>query len=205
MSEITLIEPQVKDKTRCNVYIDGRFYCGIKLEVAVKYKLKSGMQIDKEQLDNIQLETEKSQALDKALTHISSTRKTKKQVGDFLKAKGYTQTITDYVLEKLEEYKLVDDLDFCRAYIHDSRGKGRQMLAAELYKKGADRAAVDEALSEYTEDAEDIKKLLERYFRGKTVDEKTLQKGFKYLLSKGFSYDSAKEAISAFGDGDEDY
>ena len=67
MAEITLIEPQKKDKERCNVYVDGVFYCGIKLEVAVKYRLKTGMQIEKSRLDEIQLETEKSQALDKAM------------------------------------------------------------------------------------------------------------------------------------------
>ena len=77
MAEITSIEPQKKDAKRCNVYVDGRFYCGIKLEVAIKYRLKAGMQIEKSQLDEIQLETEKSQALDKALTHISASPRTK--------------------------------------------------------------------------------------------------------------------------------
>ena len=72
MAEITSIEPQKKDANRCNIYVDGRFYCGIKLEVAVKYRLKTGMQIDVAKLDEIQLETEKSQALDKAMTHISA-------------------------------------------------------------------------------------------------------------------------------------
>ena len=33
MSEITSIEPQVKDKRRCSIFIDGRFYCGMKLEI----------------------------------------------------------------------------------------------------------------------------------------------------------------------------
>ena len=50
MAEITSIEPQVKDKRRCNVYVDGRFYCGIKLEVAIKYHLKAGMHIEKRSL-----------------------------------------------------------------------------------------------------------------------------------------------------------
>lgn len=36
LSEITAITPQVKDKTRCNIFIDGRFYCGLTLEAAVK-------------------------------------------------------------------------------------------------------------------------------------------------------------------------
>ena len=51
MAEITSIEPQVKDKNRCNIYVDGVFYCGIKLEVAVKYRLKAGMNIEKSKLD----------------------------------------------------------------------------------------------------------------------------------------------------------
>ncbi len=84
MSEITLVEPQKKDKTRCNIYVDGVFYCGIKLEVAVKYHLKSGMPVDKARLDEIQLETEKSQALDKAIAHLSATMKTERQIKDFL-------------------------------------------------------------------------------------------------------------------------
>ena len=36
MNEITAITPQVKDKTRCNIFIDGRFCCGLSLETAVK-------------------------------------------------------------------------------------------------------------------------------------------------------------------------
>ena len=93
MSEITSIEPQIKDKERCNIYVDGRFYCGIKLEVAVKYHLRAGMQIEKSKLDEIQLETEKSQAVDKAMTFISASMKTAKQIRDHLAKKGYTDDL----------------------------------------------------------------------------------------------------------------
>ena len=101
MSQINSIEPQIKDKTRCSVFIDGRFYCGIKLEVAIKYRLKAGMEIDKAELDKIQLETEKVQATEKALTHISATLKTEKQMRDFLTKKGYVPAVVDYVMEKM--------------------------------------------------------------------------------------------------------
>ena len=42
MNEITAITPQVKDKTRCNIYIDGRFCCGLTLETVVKNRLMVG-------------------------------------------------------------------------------------------------------------------------------------------------------------------
>lgn len=205
MSEITSIEPQKKDKTRCNVYVDGRFYCGIKLEVAIKYRLKVGMQIEKNKLDEIQLETEKSQAIDKAMTHISASMKTKKQICDFLLKKGYTQAVADYVIEKLEYYSLVDDRAYCRAYIESVNGKGKRAIENDLKKRGADQQAIDDALSEITEDGEEACAVLSKYLRGKEINKETLYKGFKYLLSKGYEYDTAKSALETFGSGDEDY
>lgn len=205
MSEITFIEPQVKDKARCNVYVDGRFYCGIKLEVAIKYRLKAGMQIEKKQLDEIQLETEKSQALDKAMTHLSASMKTKKQMRDFLFKKGYTQAVCDYVLERLEYHKFVDDYAYCRAYVQSVKGKGKRALEADLIKRGADVKAIEAVLEETEEDADCAAAVLEKYLRGKGTDRQTLYKGFKYLLSKGYGYDTAKEALEKFGAEDEDY
>lgn len=205
MAEITSIEPQKKDAKRCNVYVDGRFYCGIKLEVAVKYRLKAGMQIDKSQLDEIQLETEKSQALDKAMTHLSATMKTRKQMTDFLAKKGYTEAVQAYVLERLEYYKFVDDYAYCRAYVQSVEGKGKRALEADLIKRGADRKAIEEVLEEVEEDDGEASKILEKYMRGKEFSKENLYKGFKYLLSKGFGYDTAKSALEKLGGGDEDY
>lgn len=205
MAEITSIEPQKKDAKRCNVYVDGRFYCGIKLEVAVKYHLKAGMQIEKSQLDEIQLETEKSQALDKALTHISASPKTKKQIADFLSKKGYTEAVQSYVLERLEYYKFVDDYAYCRAYVQSVTGKGKRALEADLIKRGAERCAIEAVLEEVEEDGGEAATILQKYMRGKEFTKENLYKGFKYLLSKGYSYDTAKSALEEVGDGNEDY
>ena len=205
MSEITSIEPQVKDKARCNVYIDGRFYCGIKLEVAIKYHLKAGMQIEKSQLDEIQLETEKSQALDKAMTHLSATMKTAKQMRDFLSKKGYTVPVQDYVLERLEYYKFIDDYAYCRSYANSVHGKGKRAIELDLIKRGADRNAVDTALSELEEDGDEAFGVLQKYMRGKPCDKQTMYKGFKHLLSKGYDIDTAKSALEKFGETDEEF
>lgn len=205
MSEITSIEPQVKDKRRCNVYVDGRFYCGIKLEVAIKYQLKAGMQIDKAKLDEIQLETEKSQAMDKALTHISATMKTRKQVCDFLGKKGYTQAVINYVIERLEYYKFIDDYAYCRAYVQSVSGKGKRALEADLIKRGALKSAIESVLDECEESEDEAYGVLSKYLRGKEITRENLSKGFKYLLSKGYGYDTAKAAIEKFGESDEDY
>lgn len=194
MSEITSIEPQVKDKNRCNVYIDGRFYCGIKLEVAIKYRLKAGMHIEKEKLDEIQLETEKSQAVDKAMTHLSATMKTEWQMRDFLAKKGYTEAVIDYVMERLAYYNFVDDYAYCRAYVNSVSGKGRRAIEADLIKRKAKREAIASVLDEFEESDDEAFELLQKYLRGKELNKANLMKGYKYLLSKGFSYDTAQSA-----------
>ena len=203
MAEITSIEPQVKDKTRCNVYIDGRFYCGRKLEVAIKYHLKAGMHIEKSQLDEIQLETEKSQAVDKAMTHLSATMKTEQQMRDFLNKKGYTQAVCDYVIERLQYYNFIDDYAYCRAYVKTVHGKGRRAIEADLFKRKASRNAINSVLAEFEEDDEEAFDLLNKYLRGKEINKANLLKGYKYLISKGYSYDTAQSAMEKFGS--EDY
>ena len=198
MAEITSIEPQVKDKGRCNVYVDGRFYCGIKLEVAIKYHLKAGMHIEKSQLDEIQLETEKSQAVDKAMTHLSATMKTERQMREFLAKKGYTEAVCNYVIEKLQYYKFIDDYAYCRAYLNTVHGKGRRAIEADLMKRKASRDAISSVLDEFEENDDEAYELLQKYLRGKEINKVNLLKGYKYLLSTGFSYDTAQSAMEKF-------
>ena len=147
MNEITSITPQVKDKTRCNIYIDGRFCCGLGLETTIKNRLKVGQVIAPETLSQMQLESEKNSALDKALTHISATRKTEKQIRDFLQKKGYLKDVCDYVVEKMRGYDFINDSEYASAYIDfASKKKGSRLIKMELKAKGLDEETIETAL-----------------------------------------------------------
>ena len=205
MPEITGITPQVKDKTRCNIEVDGRFYCGMKLETVMRSRLKVGMTVTPEMLSEMQLESEKRVALDKALTHITSSMKTEKEIRSFLSRKGYLSDVCDYVVEKMKEYGFLDDMAYSVAYVGSVSGrKGRRLIASELRRKGVSDEEIDGALETLTGETESAKRILEKYMRGKTVDKKTLQKAYSYLIGKGFDYDTARAALAAFGETDED-
>ena len=205
MSDITAITPQVKDKERCNIYVDGKFYCGLKLETALRYRLKAGEPIDLAKLDEIQLENEKSQALDKAITHLTATMKTQKQMRDFLKKKGYADAVCEYVLEKLREYRFVDDREYCTQFV-ETAGKnyGSLRIAQELKKRGAQEEDIDAALSERTGESEAAEKAVRKYMKNKEFTRENLSKAFRNLLSKGFDYETAKEALASLGADEED-
>lgn len=204
MSQITSIEPQIKDKTRCSIFIDGRFYCGIKLEVAVKYRLKAGMEIDKKELDKIQLETEKVQATEKALTHISASLKTEKQMRDFLSKKGYVDAVVDYVMDKMHYYGYVNDAEYCKAYIGGISNKSKRAIEIELIKRGVDRSVIAEALEDYEDDDKSILMLLQKNLRGKELTKENVYKACRYLVSKGYDYDAVKRVSGSLFD-DENY
>ncbi len=206
MNEITAITPQVKDKRRCNIYIDGRFCCGLTLECTVKNRLRVGQIITREHLEEIQLESEKNTAFDKALTHLSATRKTEKQVRTFLMDKGYLPAVVEYAIEKLRSYNFLNDGEYAEAYAESAvKRKGSRLIRMELKRKGVADEEIDGALELLDEEQEEeaAKALLQKYMRGKTADVQTLQKAYKYLLSKGYDYELVKSVLSAFGDCEE--
>ncbi len=203
--EITAITPQVKDKLRCNIEVDGRFYCGMKLETVMQHRLKTGLSVSEEYLSVIQLESEKMTALDKALSFISLSMKTEKQIREYLKKKGYLAAICDFVIEKMRSYGYLDDGLYAKNYTESAgKKKGKRLIAAELRQKGVSDAAIDEALSAFEGEEEGAKRVLEKYLRNKELDVKTLHKAYGYLLSKGYGYDVAKRAIASYGEVDED-
>ena len=148
MNEITAIMPQVKDKSRCNIYLDGRFCCGLTLETVVKNRLKVGQSVTQEGLEYMQLESEKQTALNKALSFLSATRKTEKEIRAHLTKKGYLPAVIGYVVEKLREYDFVNDTEYAEAYTEcAAKRKGGRLIRMELKNKGLSDEAIATAIA----------------------------------------------------------
>lgn len=203
VAEITAITPQKMDRTRCNIEVDGRFYCGMKLETVMKNRLKAGQTVCADELSRMQLESEKTTAFDKALTHITATAKTEREVRLFLQKKGYLGDVCDYVVDKMKEYGFLDDGEYARAYVKSAcKDKGRLLIALKLKQKGVSDEETEAALDCLENESESAKRVLEKYLRGKERDAKTLQKAYAHLLSRGYDYDTAKAALSELRDED---
>ncbi len=203
MPVITAITPQKKDATRCNIELDGRFFCGMKLETVMQNRLKAGAEVTAEELSRMQLESEKQTALDKALTHISASMKTEKEVRAYLARKGYLEEVTDYAVSRMKEYGYLDDKEYARRYCESAGGKkGRRLLALELKKRGVSEEDSEEALSGLGDEEEGAKAALMKYLRGKPCDRATLSKAFRHLLSKGYDVDTARAALAEWTDED---
>lgn len=114
MSEITNLIKAGKDKY--NIFLDGSYFCTLNAETIIKAGLKSGKEISKEQIENIQAENEKLIAFDKSLRYLANL-KTEKQVKDYLYSKGYTTKTVNYCISKLYEYNYLNDEEFAKIYV----------------------------------------------------------------------------------------
>ena len=198
--QITKIEFQKKHDDRANLYIDEEFYAGVSVELVIKEQLKKGMEIEKSRLDEIILEDQKHTAFSKAIKYSSSVLKTEKQIKEYLKKKEYAPSTIDYVIDKMVEYKYLDDEQYARAFVLTYSNKyGKLKLISALRSKGVSSKIIDNIFSQEDDDLEiksNIKSVAEKYLKNKVVDAKTYLKLGRFLASRGYEFDEISRVIN---------
>ncbi len=197
MSSITKIETQAKNKNRVNIFIDDEFALGTTLEIAMKNRLKKGMEITTEELEKLAIESEYSDCFSKALNYVSKTLKTKKQVRTYLLGKGFSEGAIMQAIDRLLEYKYIDDEEYVKKYIEgNSLTEGKNLLSYKLMNKGISKTHIDRvyALNEGN-GRQGAVYTLKKYMRNKEITKETLAKAYRYLVGRGFGYEDVGYAM----------
>jgi len=204
MPQITEIKIQEKNKKRCNLFIDGEFFSGISLETVIKNNLKVGQDVDEKSLAVLIDESNKVEALSKAVDYVSKTLKTKRQVKEYLLKKGYTEEVAWYCVDKLKEYDYINDEKYSERFIETTcKTQGRKLTEYKLMMKGIRKEDITSAYENVDIDGkENAKNIVEKYLRNKEKNKENFAKAYRYLISKGFSYDEASFALSQFNGDD---
>lgn len=196
MKTITQLKMQVKDKKKVNVFLDNAYFCSLSLETVMKHSLKAGMMIDETVLENIQLESEKLLAYELALKLISTRYKTRKEMERYLQEKGYMPATIFYVIKKLSEYGFLDDEKYAESFAsHHSQKDGVIKIKQQLLQKGISEEIIDNVLSQYEDQTEQIVSLLEKYMKNKDDTKENYQKAVRYLLGKGFKMENILKVL----------
>ncbi len=206
MKQITDITPQKNDKKRVNLFIDGTFYSGVERIVLLTENLHIGDFIDEEKLSAVISESEYTSAFSRASSYLLKGSHTVKQVAGYLVKKGYSGKIAAEVIDKLQSYGYLDDGQFAENYVDlKSSRHGKRLLEVELKQKGVKEEYIEKALSNIENEDETALSIAKKYVKDKPLDMKMKQKCFRYILSKGFSYESAKYALDTLSSGDTDF
>ena len=203
MKTITEISTQKKNPKRCNLYLDGEFFCGVELITVMQARLKVGTKISEQKLNEIVLSSEREKAMQLALNYVSRSLHTKVQIEKYQKGKGILPEIVTEVLNKLKEYGYVNDNGYAKAYINEKKGsKGKRLIKYELKLKGVDEKIIDKELDGDFSEEEGAMRVALKFFKGKEKTYENTVKCYRRLLSKGFDYDVAKSVVEKIKDED---
>ena len=200
MPTITDMQIQKRNKTRANIYLDGEFAFALEMLTVMKLGLKIGKDIDVETVKMAVFDSEVSVAFGKAVDYLARAMKTTKQMHDYLTKKGYATDVVDTVIQKLQGYKYLDDQAYARLYTQQSKThKGERRIKQELLNKGISHDQVDDEVQIHKEDQlQTAIALAEKYLKNKDRDIKTMQKLQRFLLYRGFDFDTVNTIIRNF-------
>ncbi len=203
---ITKIEYQKRDPERVNIYIDGKFFCGISIDTLASQNLYEGLEADDELLGRILKEDLGKRFLNRAVEYLSHSPRTEVQVRQYLRNLRFKKkniwfkedvgldwdNLFNQIIDTLKKYKYIDDEEFARAFVQsrlNSRPRGKSVLISELLSKGVSKEIAQRVCNEEVTDEMDI---LRNTFKKKYKEERfdiQNQKMVGYLLRKGFSWD----------------
>lgn len=187
MKTITALKIQSRDQNKVNVFLDGTYFCALSLETVLKHSLKPNTIIDEKVLEQIQLESEKNFAYEKALKLVSTRYKTAKEVKEYLAQKGYVSATIYYCLKKLGEYDFINDEKYAESFVsHHLSKDGVVKIKQQLLSKGVSEEIIDKTLASVDSQEEQIKHFKEKYMKNKQDTKENYIKLYRYLIGKGF-------------------
>lgn len=200
MAEITKIEEQ-KNKKRVNIFVDDAFFCGLLKETAIIFGLKVGKTIDSETLSRAVHESEVKRAFEKSMYYLGSRMYSSKEIFDKLIQKGFERNAIIEAIDKLKEYRYIDDELFAKQFMEQNKRYSKLMLENKLKAKGVSNSIINTILSEYNNgsEVEICRNLAQKYIKSHDVSlENGKQKMYASLARKGFSFDIIKSVCSEF-------
>lgn len=206
--KITSLKTQVRDKSRVNVSIDGKYRLSLDILQVAQLGIRTGQEISEEELTKLEEESQYGKLYTRSLEYVlvrprsqremrdylyKKTRDTRTQTGDI--KKGVSPELTSKVFDRLQEKGYLNDEKFARFWVENRnvrKGSSVRKLKAELLSKGVSSEIIKTVVAgSDRSDALEIKKIIAK----KAARYDDTQKLIAYLARQGFQYDAIKIAL----------
>lgn len=187
----------LKQKGKSQEYfleIDNLPYGTLQLETIYKHKIQVGTNLNEDEFKQIKEEDGELSCFSCALKYISSRLKTEYQMKQYLLQKGYCLSTVEKAILKLKDYGYLNDEYFAKTFIElESKNKGKRYLKQQLFLKGVNSQIVEDVILD-NNDEQACKNVCQKWLRSKEqpLTQKDKEKLYRFLLSRGFEYDTIK-------------
>lgn len=185
-------------RSYATVYFEDRM---VKLTVSSAASILEGDDISEEELENLLLKSDGESAKASAIRLINRGDKSEYELRVKLKKRGFKDESIEKAIACLYEADLLNDERYARVFTETMRlkNKSRREIESRLRRAGVDSGIIEDALSEYSSLEEEerlddyVSKRTSYYLNG---DKSSVDKFIRHLISKGFDYGKAIEAIN---------
>ncbi|MFQ5825775.1 MAG: regulatory protein RecX [Dehalococcoidia bacterium] len=192
MKTITAIEPQRKRSSRVNVFLDGVFAFGLEGEVAAGVGLRVGQALSQAQIEDIARTDVSQRCYQAALRFLSYRPRSRKEVVDRLRRRGFDPETVEGVVGRLIEKGLLDDGAFARFWRESRetfRPRSRRLMEQELRWKGVGAQTAEEALEGLDEEENAFRAGQKKARSLSALDRQDFRKKLgDHLRRRGFSW-----------------
>ncbi len=195
--KISAITRQKHRDDRYSVFIDGKFV----FSLSASALLESGLRIDQELTNSEVTQFKRDARFDKAyyqtLELILRRKRSEWEVAQYLKRKGYDETLAVRLTKRLCQEGYLDDVAFANSWIENRRVLklvSRRRLSQELRQKRVPDEIIDAALQKDETDERAVLRELVMAKRRQTKYQDDI-KLMQYLSRQGFSYNEIKAVI----------
>jgi len=206
--KITALKTQVRDKSRVNVFVDGKYSFSLDITQVAELGIKSGKEYDEAELAALKNESQFGKLYMRSLEYVLTRPRSQREMRDYLYRKtrdtrmkdgvikeGVSVELTERVFNRLDEKGYLNDEKFAQFWVENRnlrKGSSARKLQSELRAKGVEAAIIERTLADSERsDTEEIEKVITK--KAARYDDE--QKLIAYLMRQGFSYDAIKQAL----------
>lgn len=198
--KITKVEEQKRNKRKYNIYIDGEYHSSMLKDVVDEMKFSEGMELNENEFNQKLEIIQYKSALKEALLILTRSSKTKNELKQKLKEKGYTEKTIDQVTEYLGEIGYINDESYTESFIglmKNTTGISSRNLYYKLAGKGIDGELIQQKLDEAEiDDFASAMKAAQKKASGLKGDKKEKStKLLGFLYRKGYSMDVCRRVM----------
>ncbi|MCY3594566.1 MAG: RecX family transcriptional regulator [Bacteroidetes bacterium] len=199
---ITALNPQVKNRARTSVFIDGEYAFGILTDLVVQNKLHVGKELNETEVSVLLQDEGMLRAKSKALGYLAYAPRTAYQIRTRLRERGFSDHEIDHTMGDLQDLGYIDDRKYAMEYAtarFNHKGYGPERIRRELIADGVSHDDISEAIKATINPeafAARAKSMVERFqtrVQGTFPERK--KKLITYLTRRGYGYIMASEFV----------
>lgn len=195
---ITSIKQQVRAKGRYSIYADSRYVFSLSADTLLAEHLTLGQEIDAAEIRRYKKLSDEDKASDLAISYAVRRRRSRWELHDFFRRKGWDGALQQKIITRLERLDLVNDEAFADAWVRNRRmlkPVSRRRLMQELRQKHVADEYIEQALQQDESDERAVlMELVARRRKQSRYQDDT--KLMQYLVRQGFSYDDVKSVLT---------